>query len=69
MASQQPKRKNRTLLYVLIGVFLLLIVAAAIKARQKPKGEEVTVEKVQKRTIKDSGDWYAEVTRTNQIHD
>lgn len=54
MASQQPKRKNRTLLYVLIGVFLLLIVAAAIKARQKPKGEEVTVEKVQKRTIKET---------------
>ena len=54
MASQQPKRKKRTLLYVLISVFVLLIVAAAIKARQKPKGEEVTVEKAEKRTIKET---------------
>ncbi len=54
MASQQPKRKKRTLLYVLIGAFVLLIVAAVIKGRQKPKGEEVTVEKAEKRTIKET---------------
>ncbi len=54
MASQQPKRKKRTLLYVLIGVFVLLIAAAVYKAKQKPKGEEVTVEKVEKRTIKET---------------
>ncbi|MBC7777693.1 MAG: efflux RND transporter periplasmic adaptor subunit [Phycisphaerae bacterium] len=54
MASQQPKRKNRTLLYVLLGVFVLLIGAAIFKSRQKPKGEEVTVEKVEKRTIKET---------------
>lgn len=54
MASLQPKRKKRTLLYVLIGVFALLVVAAVVKARQKPKGEEVTVEKVEKRTIKET---------------
>ncbi|MBL7807460.1 MAG: efflux RND transporter periplasmic adaptor subunit [Saprospiraceae bacterium] len=54
MATQQPKPKKRTLLYVLIGVFVLLIIAAAIKARQKPKGEEVTVEKVEKRTIRET---------------
>ncbi len=54
MASQQPKRKKRTLLYVLIGVFVLLVAAAVIKARQKPKGEEVTVEKAEKRTIKET---------------
>ena len=54
MASQQPKRKKRTLLYVLIGVFVLLLVAAVFKARQKPKGEEVTVEKAEKRTIKET---------------
>jgi HlyD family secretion protein len=54
MASQQPKRKKRTLLYALIGVFALLIVAAVVKARQKPKGEEVTVETVKNRTIKET---------------
>lgn len=54
MATQQPKPKKKTLLYVLIGVFVLLIVAAAIKARQKPKGEEVTIEKVEKRTIRET---------------
>jgi HlyD family secretion protein len=54
MAIQQPKPKKRTLLYVLIGVFALLIVAAAIKARKKPKGEEVTIEKVEKRTIRET---------------
>lgn len=43
MSTATPKRK-RTLLYVLIGVFLLLIVAAVVKARQKPKGIEVTAE-------------------------
>ena len=50
MATSSPKRK-KTLLYVLIGLLVLLVVAAAIKARQKPKGEEVTAEKVQRRTI------------------
>jgi HlyD family secretion protein len=54
MAIQQPKRKNKTLLYSLFGIFVLLIVAAAIKARQKPKGEEVTVEKVSKKTIRET---------------
>ncbi|GAB4487473.1 MAG: efflux RND transporter periplasmic adaptor subunit [Saprospiraceae bacterium] len=53
MATTPPKRK-RTLLYVLIGLLVLLIVAAAIKARSKPKGEEVTVEKVQRRTIRET---------------
>lgn len=53
MATTPPKRK-RTLLYVLIGLFVLLIVAAAIKARSKPKGEEVTVENVQRRTIRET---------------
>jgi HlyD family secretion protein len=54
MASQPPKQKKRTLLYVLIGVFVLLLVAAAVKARQKPRGEEVTVENAEKRTIRET---------------
>ena len=50
MATTPPKRK-KTLLYALICLFALLLVAAIIKARSKPKGEEVTVENVQRRTI------------------
>lgn len=53
MINAAPKRR-KTLLYVLIGVLGLLIVAAVWKARQKPKGEEVNVEKVQKRTIRET---------------
>lgn len=52
MKNAAPKRK-RTLLYVLIGLFVLLVVAAAIKGRQKPKGEEVNAEAAQRRTIRE----------------
>jgi HlyD family secretion protein len=48
-----PKRR-RTLWYILAGVLALLIVAAAIKARQKPKGEKVNAEKVERRTIRET---------------
>ena len=51
--ATQPKR-NRTLLYVLLGLLAVLLVAAAVKARQKPKGEAVTWEKVQRRTIRET---------------
>ncbi len=53
MATSSPKRK-KTLLYVLIGLLTLLVAAAVIKARQKPKGETVNVEKVQRRTIRET---------------
>ncbi|MEO6758565.1 MAG: efflux RND transporter periplasmic adaptor subunit, partial [Saprospiraceae bacterium] len=53
MKNTAPKRKNRTLLYVLLGLLALLIVVAAIKARQKPKGEEVNAEKVDRRTVRE----------------
>jgi len=52
MKNTAPKRK-RTLLYALIGIFVLLVVAVAIKARQKPKGEEVNAEAAQRRTIRE----------------
>jgi len=48
-----PKRR-RTLWYILAGVFALLIIAAAIKARQKPKGEKINAEKVERRTIRET---------------
>jgi HlyD family secretion protein len=43
--------KNKKLIWILVGVLALLIVGAAIKARQKPKGEEVSMEEVGRHTI------------------
>ena len=53
MATTSP-RKNRKLLYILIGVVAVLIAAGIYKARQKPKGEEVTVEQVSRRSINET---------------
>ena len=53
MKNTSPKRKNRTLLYALLGLLALLIVAATLKARQKPKGQEVNAEQVTRRTIRE----------------
>ncbi len=53
MSDTKPKRR-RTLLYIIGGLLLVLIIAAVVKARQKPKGEEVTVEKVERRTIRET---------------
>ncbi len=52
--STKPAKRKRTLLYVLLGVFALLIGAAVMKARSAKKGEEVTVEKPQRRTIRET---------------
>ncbi|MGI9160752.1 MAG: HlyD family secretion protein, partial [Saprospiraceae bacterium] len=53
MEGKSPKR-NKKLIYILVGVLVLLAVAAVVKARQKPKGELVTAEQVQKRTIRET---------------
>lgn len=53
MATTSPK-KNRKLLYILIGAVAVLIAAGIYKARQKPKGEEVTVEQVSRRSINET---------------
>jgi HlyD family secretion protein len=53
MATTSPKRKP-WLTYSLIGLVVLLAAAAAYKARQQPKGEEVTFEKTQRRTIRET---------------
>lgn len=47
------KSKNKRLYYTLIGVLAVIAIAAVIKARQTPKGEPVTLEKVQRRTIRE----------------
>ena len=48
------KKKNNTLIYVLSGLVILLIGAAAYKAQQRPKGEKVQAEEVERRTIKET---------------
>jgi HlyD family secretion protein len=53
MSSAKPKRSNK-LIYWLAGVLLVLVVVAIIKNKGKDKGEKVSTEKVQKRTIKES---------------
>lgn len=46
-------RKNNSLIYILIVATLALIGFVYFKGQSKPKGEEITVEKVSKRTIKE----------------
>ncbi len=48
------KKKNNRLIFILIALIALLIAGAVWKSRQKPKGEKVEVEKVKKRTIKET---------------
>lgn len=48
------KKKKNTLIYVLIGVVVLLIIAAVLSRGGKSKGEKVSVEPVEKRTIKET---------------
>jgi HlyD family secretion protein len=48
------KQKNRNLfIWILLGVIVILVAVAAIRNRNKPRGEKVTVEKAEKRTIKE----------------
>lgn len=47
------KRKNNTLIYVLVAAVIALVAFAAWQSNKKPKGEKVMVEKVEKRTIQE----------------
>mgnify|MGYP002382231576 CR=1 FL=1 len=49
----KPKKSNR-LIWILGGILALLMAAAVVKSKMKPKGEEVEVEKVAKRTIRET---------------
>ncbi len=45
------KRKNNTFIYVLVGLVLLLLLFQVYRSSNKSTGEEVTVEKVERREI------------------
>jgi HlyD family secretion protein len=49
-----PRKKNKALIYILLGLLAAVVVAAVVKASNKPKGEEVSVEKAQKRTVRET---------------
>lgn len=49
------KSNNRKwLVWTLIAVVVLLVVAAVVRGKNRPKGEEVEIEKVSRRTIKET---------------
>lgn len=48
------KNKGRLLIYLLVGIIVLLVFVAIIKAQSKPSGEAVDVEKVERRTIRET---------------
>ena len=46
-------RKNNSLIYILVAAVIAIVAYVYFKGQSKPKGEEITVEKVSKRTIKE----------------
>ncbi|MFK7979648.1 MAG: HlyD family secretion protein [Saprospiraceae bacterium] len=52
--TKQKKKKSNKLIYGLVGLIALLLVGAIWKGQQKPKGLEVEVAKVERRTIKET---------------
>lgn len=50
----KKKKSSRWWIWALLALFLGLMIYAYLKNRNKPKGEKVTTEKVQKRTIRET---------------
>jgi HlyD family secretion protein len=48
------KKKNNKLIYILIGAILILVIAAVVTRGNKSKGEKVSFEVAEKRTIKET---------------
>ena len=48
------KKNNRILIIALLIILALLVVMSVMKSKQKPKGEEVEIEQVEKRTIRET---------------
>lgn len=51
--TKTKKKSSKWIIWSLAGLLVLLIIFAAIKARKKPKGEEVEIEKVERRDIRE----------------
>lgn len=54
LLSKMAKKKSNTIIFILIGVFILSGVGAYFGMKNKKKGEKVTVEIAEKRTIKET---------------
>lgn len=54
MENKKKKKSNKWLIIGLIAVIALMIAAAVFKGKSKPKGIEVTIEKLEKRTINET---------------
>ncbi len=52
--TKAKKKSGKWIILALAGLLVILIIGAMIKARQKPKGEQVEVEKVSLRTIRET---------------
>ncbi len=52
--AREKKKKRKWLIWVLLGALILLAALAYFKSQSKPKGEEVTIEEVKKRTINET---------------
>ncbi len=54
MATLTKKKKSNWWIWALVGLVLVLIVAAVVSNKNKPKGEKVIVEKSERRTIQET---------------
>ena len=52
--TKKKKKKSNKLIYVLVGLIVVALAAAVWKGQQKPKGVEITTEKGERRTIKET---------------
>lgn len=51
--KKTTKRRSNTLIYALVGIVVCLVAYMALKGNKEPKGELISVENVEKRTIKE----------------
>ncbi len=65
--SVQSSNKNRKWLYILLGVLVVVMALAYFKSKNAEKGEKVTVEKVQKRDIKEKVSASGRIFPVNEV--
>ncbi|MEP6647514.1 MAG: efflux RND transporter periplasmic adaptor subunit [Saprospiraceae bacterium] len=51
--TNTKKKSSKWIIWVLVGLLVILMIGAAIKARKKPKGEPVETEKIELRDIRE----------------